>query len=215
MLGPSSTFRCVSALRFKFSQLSLRISTVGSVHLAARPADPSDLSQVAPRMGPRLTSAVRARLSSPTPSVGTNLFSLLNCEAGPMSRRTAICASESITPPHRQRQLHVVVSTLITIGKVMEAGRYIPHLQIASPPQLVNYIFRNILRPALDGVDAITRFGFLYSPLSKSWMTVSRSVTSPSASRQTAPSRPKLSFTKYTVSSSPLGQSTASRSTYA
>jgi len=47
----------------------------------------------------------------------------------------------------------LTVVPLVVLDEIMNAGRHVPHLQIAAAAQLLGDIFGGVLRPAFDGVE--------------------------------------------------------------
>jgi hypothetical protein len=55
---------------------------------------------------------------------------------------------------HGQRELNVVVPTLITVREILKIEGDIPHLQIAAPPKLMGDVDGYVLRPTFGGIES-------------------------------------------------------------
>jgi hypothetical protein len=90
----------------------------------------------------------------------------------------------------------VAVVAFVALDEILDARGHVAQLQIATPAQFMGDVFRYVLRPALGGIESDDPDRVFDWPVKRSVMTVSRSVASASASRHTAPKRPRSSFTR-------------------
>jgi hypothetical protein len=64
----------------------------------------------------------------------------------------------------------------MTFDEIDDRSRYVPQLEIAAPAQLLGDVGRDVLRPALEWVEAKDADRVVVLPIEQIWMTVSRSV---------------------------------------
>src|SRR5690349_14509679 len=98
-------------------------------------------------------SRLRLRNASPTkPTIKRAAPATMSQCGYPIDVKASVIflLAHNVKARHRQRQLHIVITSFVPIGEILQVKWDISHLQVAAPAQFMRYVLGDVFRPAFS-----------------------------------------------------------------